>query len=39
MTSYSAPGYLWWYAAGWAAAGMLIGFTVFYRAEASYSRG
>lgn len=39
MTSYSAPGYLWWYAAGWAVACLLIGFTVFYRAEASYSRG
>jgi teichoic acid transport system permease protein len=39
MTSYSAPGYLWWYATGWGVACLLIGFTVFYRAEASYSRG
>jgi len=39
MTSYSAPGYLWWYAAGWAVVGLLIGFTVFYRAEEAYSRG
>jgi len=39
MTSYSAPGYLWWYAVGWAAVGLLVGFLVFYRAEEAYSRG
>ncbi len=39
MTTYSAPGYLWWYAAGWAAVSLLIGFLVFYRAEEAYSRG
>ena len=39
MTSYSAPGFLWWYAAGWAIVTLVVGFLVFYRAEASYSRG
>lgn len=39
MTSYSAPGYLWWYALGWSVAMLVLGFAVFYRAEESYSRG
>lgn len=39
MTSYSAPGYLWWYALTWAVVGLVLGFVVFYRAEESYSRG
>jgi teichoic acid transport system permease protein len=39
MTSYSSPGYLWWYAVGWAIVTLVVGFLVFYRAEASYSRG
>jgi teichoic acid transport system permease protein len=39
MTSYDAPGYLWWGAVGWALVSLLVGFVAFYRAEESYSRG
>jgi teichoic acid transport system permease protein len=39
MTSYGAPGWLWWIALGWALVTVLLGFVVFYRAEESYSRG
>lgn len=39
MTSHSAPGFLWWYAAAWGFGTLLIGFFVFYRAEESYARG
>jgi teichoic acid transport system permease protein len=39
MTSYGAPGWLWWLAAGWAVVALVAGFVVFYRAEESYSRG
>jgi teichoic acid transport system permease protein len=39
MTSYSTPGYLWAYAAGWAIVTLVVGFLVFYRGEESYSRG
>jgi hypothetical protein len=39
MTSHSAPGFLWWYAAAWGVGTLLVGFFVFYRAEESYARG
>jgi len=39
MTSHSAPGFLWWYAAAWGVGALLVGFFVFYRAEESYARG
>ena len=39
MASYSTPGYLWAYAAGWGVGTLVVGFVVFYRAEESYSRG
>ena len=39
MTSYDAPAYLWWFAAGWAVFFLVVGFVVFQRAEESYSRG
>jgi len=39
MTSYDAPAYLWWFAAGWAVIFLVVGFVVFRRAEESYSRG
>lgn len=39
MTSYSAPGYLWAYAAGWAVVVLVAGFIIFFRGEESYARG
>jgi teichoic acid transport system permease protein len=33
------PGHLWYYAIGWAAAAIIIGFFFFWRAEAKYGRG
>ena len=39
MTSHSAPGFLWRYAAAWGVGTLLVGFVVFYRAEESYARG
>lgn len=39
MTSHQAPGFLWWYAAGWAVGSLVVGFLVFYRAEEAYGRG
>lgn len=39
MQSHPVPGYLWAYAVGWATLSLLLGFTIFYRAEESYARG
>ena len=39
LADYPAPPILWPLAAGWALVFLVVGFTVFYRAEESYSRG
>jgi teichoic acid transport system permease protein len=36
---YADPSYFWYYAIGWAAVALVIGFFFFWRAEAKYGRG
>ena len=38
-TTYANPDHFWYYAIGWAAVAIVVGFFFFWRAEAKYGRG